>query len=262
MDLELKGKRALVCGSTDGIGLASAIALANEGAEVVLMARDEKKLNQTLTKLNDSFGQKHSSIKADFANPNDVLAAIDKFLSKGKTINILVNNTGGPAGGPIIEAKTEAFLASFNQHLICNHILATQCLDGMISEGYGRIINIISTSVKVPLNNLGVSNTIRGAVGNWSKTLANEVGKFGITVNNILPGATDTQRLQTIILNKANKMSVPPETIAEEMKQEIPLNRFAKPEEVANAVLFLASPKAAYISGINLPVDGGRTPSL
>ncbi len=262
MELELKGKRALVCGSTDGIGLATAIALANEGVEIVLMARNEKKLSQTLTKLNNSSGQKHHSIKADFSNPNEVYNGIDRFLNKGKNIHILINNTGGPPGGPIIDAQIQAFTDAFNQHLICNHILATQCLDGMISEGYGRIINIISTSVKVPLANLGVSNTIRGAVGNWSKTLANEVGKFGITVNNVLPGATDTQRLQTIILNKANKMSVPPETIAEEMKHEIPLNRFATPEEVAHAVVFLASAKAAYISGINLPVDGGRTPSL
>ncbi len=127
---------------------------------------------------------------------------------------------------------------------------------------YGRIINVISTSVKQPLPNLGVSNTVRGAVANWAKTLANELGEFEITVNNVLPGATATGRLTSIINNKAEKTGLSIEQVAEGMKAEIPLKRFAEPVEVANAIVFLASPQASYINGINLPVDGGRTKSL
>jgi 3-oxoacyl-[acyl-carrier protein] reductase len=177
-------------------------------------------------------------------------------------VHILVNNTGGPAAGPIIAAKTEEFLNAFNQHLICNHILTQACIDGMKNSGFGRIINIISTSVKQPLPNLGVSNTIRAAVANWSKTMANELGKYGITVNNVLPGATATQRLSSIIENKALKTSAAADEVRKEMLHEIPLGRFAEAGEIAAAVAFLASPSAAYINGINLPVDGGRSGNL
>jgi len=173
-----------------------------------------------------------------------------------------VNNTGGPPAGPILNAKAEEFLSAFNNHLICNHILVQACADGMKNSGYGRIINVISTSVKQALPNLGVSNTIRAAVGNWAKTLANELGKSGITVNNVLPGATSTQRLSTIIENKALKTNVKNDDVKKEMLHEIPLGRFAEAAEIASAVAFLASPAAAYINGINLPVDGGRTSSL
>ena len=177
-------------------------------------------------------------------------------------MHILVNNTGGPTPGPANTAAADDFTNAFQQHVICNHILMQAVLPGMKSAGYGRIINIISTSVKVPLPNLGVSNTIRAAVGNWSKTLANELGAFGITVNNILPGATNTQRLQTIIKTKAEKTHRSIEEIEKEMLAEIPAGRFAMPQEVASAAVFLASPMAAYINGINVPVDGGRTPNL
>ena len=132
----------------------------------------------------------------------------------------------------------------------------------MKSASYGRIINIISTSVKQPLNGLGVSNTIRGAVANWAKTLANELGQYNITVNNVLPGATNTTRLNSIIENKSKKMNSSVDQVLDNMKNEVPLLRIAEPNEVANAVAFLASPAASYINGINLPVDGGRTKSL
>ena len=177
-------------------------------------------------------------------------------------INILVNNTGGPAGGPIEDAKIDEFIHAFSNHLLCNHILVKAVKEGMKKSGYGRIINIISTSVKQPLNGLGVSNTIRGAVANWSKTMANELGQFGITVNNVLPGATDTIRLQSIMETNATKKGKSVEEIKQEMANEVPLKRIAQPEEIANAVAFLASPAASYINGINVPVDGGRTKSL
>jgi 3-oxoacyl-[acyl-carrier protein] reductase len=199
---------------------------------------------------------------ADFSNPAEVKGVVAGYLANGNTIHILVNNTGGPPGGPITEAKAEEFETAFTNHLINNQNLAQLVFPGMKAAGYGRIINIISTSVKIPLAGLGVSNTVRGAVGNWSKTWANEVGKFNITVNNVLPGATETERLATIIANKAAKTGHTEAEIAAEMTAEVPMRRFAKPEEIANAVAFLASPAASYINGINIPVDGGRTGSL
>ena len=177
-------------------------------------------------------------------------------------MHILVNNTGGPAGGQAIDAEVNEFTSAFNNHLICNHNLVQCVVEGMKSEGYGRIINIISTSVKQPLPNLGVSNTIRGAVANWAKTLANELGQFNITVNNVLPGATDTVRLKSIIETKAEKTGQSIDSIGEVMANQSPMKRIAKPEEIANAVAFLASPAASYINGINVPVDGGRTSCL
>ena len=232
------------------------------GANVVLLARSEEKLKDSLKDLDTSNGQNHSYLVADFAQPNDLKKTITDFVNAGNKIHVLVNNTGGPKGGMIKDAATDEFLAAFNQHLICNHILVQAIYPGMISEKYGRIINVISTSVKQPLPNLGVSNTIRGAVANWSKTLANELGAFGITVNNVLPGATNTARLQTIVEVKAQQHNETIDDVFEEMASESPMKRIAQPEEVAAAIAFLASPAASYINGINVPVDGGRTKSL
>ncbi|MDX1627357.1 MAG: SDR family oxidoreductase [Fulvivirga sp.] len=262
MDLNLKDKRALVCGSTQGIGKAIALELANLGASVTLIARDENKLSAVLDELAVSQGQRHHYICADFAHPNQVEEAIDRYLKDEKKVEILINNTGGPPGGPIIDADNQAFREAFNQHLICNHIITQAVVPFMKAVGYGRIINIISTSVKSPLKGLGVSNTVRGAVANWSKTMANELGAFGITVNNVLPGATMTGRLTSIIKNKAEKTGKKEEEIKEAMLSQIPANRFAEPAEVANAAAFLASPAAGYINGINVPVDGGRLSCL
>ena len=259
MNINLTGKTAVVCGSTQGIGKATALELANLGANIILVARNEEKLKTVTNELN-SIGQ-HSYVAADFSKPNELKAIINEFLND-KPVHILINNTGGPAGGPINQAKADEFLAAFNQHLICNHIMMQAVKDKMIEAKYGRIINIISTSVKQPLDGLGVSNTIRGAVANWSKTLANELGQFNITVNNVLPGATDTVRLKSIIENKAIKTGQSIEDIKQQMANASPMKRIAQPEEVANAIAFLASPAASYINGINVPVDGGRTKSL
>lgn len=258
----LTNKVALVCGSTQGIGKATAKKLAEMGATLVLLSRDEQKLKATLLEMPQPTGQNHQYLVADFSNPNDLKKVIADFISVGNTINILVNNTGGPKGGPIKDASTEEFINTFNQHLICNHILVQAIYPGMITSGYGRVINVISTSVKQPLPNLGVSNTIRGAVASWSKTLANELGEYGITVNNVLPGATNTIRLQGIAEAKSEKTGESVAEIFEEMASESPMKRIAQPEEIASAIAFLASPDASYINGINLPVDGGRTKSL
>jgi len=263
MNLDLTGKNALVCGSTQGIGKAIAIELALLGANIILVARNEEKLVSVQNELNVSKGQKHNYVVADFSEPDQLKSATENFIAINSiSVNILINNTGGPTGGPIENAKIEEFTQTFSNHLICNHILVKAVKEGMKTSGYGRIINIISTSVKQPLNGLGVSNTIRGAVANWSKTLANELGGFGITVNNVLPGATDTVRLKSIIENKASKTGGSIEAIQQEMANQVPMKRIAQPEEVANAVAFLASPAASYINGINVPVDGGRTKSL
>ncbi len=263
MNLDLTGKNAIVCGSTQGIGKAIALQLAEMGASIILIARNHEKLKAVKDELNVSKGQKHYFLTVDFAIPAQLKMVLDDFIELNEMqINILVNNTGGPAGGPIENAKTDEFIHAFTNHLLCNHTLVQAVKEGMKKSGYGRIVNIISTSVKQPLNGLGVSNTVRGAVANWSKTLANELGEFGITVNNVLPGATDTVRLKSIIETNATKKGKTVEEIKQQMANEVPLKRIAQPEEIANAVAFLASPAASYISGINVPVDGGRTKSL
>jgi 3-oxoacyl-[acyl-carrier protein] reductase len=262
MDLNLKNKTAIVCGSTQGIGKAAAIELSSMGANIILIARNEESLKQTINELDCSNGQKHSYLCADFSNPDILREKINAFIKTYGTVHILVNNTGGPPGGLITNAKTEEFLSAFNNHLICNHILMQAVIEGMKAEKYGRIINVISTSVKQPLKGLGVSNTIRAAVANWSKTLANEVTCYGITVNNVLPGATNTQRLRSLIETKSQKTGETISDISNEMLSEIPAGRFAEAHEIAAAIAFLASPAAAYITGINLPVDGGRTGCL
>lgn len=261
MNLDLTGKNAIVCGSTQGIGKATAIELAKLGANITLIARNEEKLKGVQSELDQSQGQVHHYVVADFSKADELKEKIGSFVSD-KTIHILINNTGGPAGGPANEADIDEFRIAFNMHLICNHILVQAVKDGMKTAGYGRIINVISTSVKQPLPNLGVSNTIRGAVANWSKTLANELGQHNITVNNVLPGATNTSRLNQIIEAKAAKTGKSFDEILKEMSAASPMNRIAEPEEVANAIAFLASPAASYINGINVPVDGGRTKSL
>ena len=262
MNLDLTGKTAIVCGSTQGIGKASAMELSQLGANVVLVARNEESLREALKSLDISKGQKHDFLAVDFQTPSILKEKVENFIATHGAVHILVNNTSGPPGGLIQNAKVDEFLQAFNNHLVCNHILVQALLQGMKDEKYGRIINIISTSVKIPLKNLGVSNTIRAAVANWSKTLANELASYGITVNNVLPGATLTSRLTAIIENKSKNTGESLNEIKNEMESEIPLGRFAEPSEIANAVAFLASPAASYITGINVPVDGGRTGCL
>lgn len=261
MNLNLEGKNALVCGSTQGIGKASALELAGMGATITLVARNEQALQATIKELPVYANQKHNYLVADFSLPDQLKAVVYKFIT-GKQIHILINNTGGPPAGLAIDALPEHFLEAFNNHLICNHILAQAVVTGMKQVGYGRIVNIISTSVKIPLRGLGVSNTIRGAVANWSKTLSVELAPFGITVNNVLPGTTMTGRLDSLIKSKAEKLGKTYEQVKQEMINEVPAGRISEPYEVAAAVAFLASPAAGYINGINLPVDGGRTGSL
>ena len=260
MELNLKNKSALVCGSTQGIGRAAAMALAREGTRITLVARNEERLKKVLSELPTT--AKHDYIVADFSDPQQLKSKVLEYMASNSGFHILINNTGGPRSGAIIEANLEEFESAFTQHLKCNHVLAQLLVPFMKSEQYGRIINVISTSLKEPIEGLGVSNTIRNAVGNWSKTLSFELGAFGITVNNVLPGFTETERLNEIINIKANKAGVSFEEMEEVMKTYTPAKRFAKPEETANTVVFLASEAASYVNGVNIPVDGGRTKSL
>ncbi len=262
MNTNLKGKNAIVCGSTQGIGKAIAIELALLGANVTLFARNEDTMKMMIDELDVSAGQSHGFIKADFGNPERVKSAIQTHVKTNPAVHILVNNSGGPAPGPAIDADPEVFLAAFSQHLVCNQHLVQAIVPGMKKENYGRIINVISTSVRTPIPNLGVSNTTRGAVASWAKTLSAELGPYGITVNNILPGLTDTKRLESLIKSIADTRGIPFEQQVKEMKNNIPAKRFADPSETAALAGFLASPSAAFINGESIRVDGGATPSI
>ncbi len=261
MNLSLEGKSAIVCGSTQGIGLAIAEELALLGADCTLVARNEEALKGAVQKLAIQLGQLHGYLVADFSKPDEVKKVIEDHVAM-KPVHILINNTGGPAAGPVIEATEEAFLNTFNQHLICNHILTKAVVPSMKKVGYGRIINIISTSVKIPLKNLGVSNTIRGAVASWAKSMANELGQFNITVNNVLPGFTSTLRLSTLIENIARRGNTVVDIVEKNMIEEVPMKRFADAAEIAAVAAFLATPAASYVNGVSIPVDGGRTGSI
>jgi 3-oxoacyl-[acyl-carrier protein] reductase len=262
MDLSLANRNALVCGSSQGIGLATAIELAHFGANITLVARDQSRLDDALIQLPALDSQKHSTLVCDFSQPDRLKSAVQLHLDQTGTVSILINNTGGPPGGDIIDADASAFIDAYTKHLICNHVLTQLVVPGMKAQNYGRIVNIISTSVKQPIPGLGVSNTTRGAVASWAKTMASELAGFGITVNNVLPGFTDTQRLRSLFQARADSSGKTFEQVAEAMKQTIPAARFAEPHEVGAAAAFLCTPAAAYINGINVPVDGGRTGCL
>ncbi|HEV8693790.1 MAG TPA: SDR family oxidoreductase [Lysobacter sp.] len=262
MNLDLNGKHALVCGASQGIGLAAATALAELGADVTLLARRAEVLREAGEQLpRPRASQIHGWIAADTADLDNLRAQVEALCS-GKPVHILVNNSGGPAPGPVHGAAIAAFEAAYRQHLLANHVLAEAVVPSMERDGYGRIVNVISTSVKEPLRGLGVSNSTRWAVASWAKTLATELAPRGITVNNVLPGATQTARTEQIIATRAAKTGHSQDEVYAEMVAEIPMGRFAQPEETAAAIAFLCSPAAAYITGINLPVDGGRTRSL
>lgn len=262
MDLNLSGKRALVGGASQGLGAACAQQLAAQGAEVIGLARSEDKLKAVIGALPAAQGQTHSYICADSADLPHLSAEVQAQLDEGGPISIWINNTGGPAPGPAHLASPQEFAHAFSQHLPGSQVILQLLLPGMRAEAYGRIINVLSTSVKTPLANLGVSNSIRAAMANWAKTLSCELAADGITVNNVLPGMTRTARLEGLMQFRADAAGKTVQEVADDMLRVIPARRFAKPEEFANAVGFLASPAAAFINGVNLPVDGGATASL
>jgi len=261
MNLSLQNKHALVCGSTQGIGLAIAKELSLLGAQCTLLARNETTLKTVVEQLDRSQGQQHSWVVADFSKLDELKKAVQALAAR-QTIHILVNNTGGPPPGPIVEAKAQDFLNAFNQHIVASQELVQLLLPGMKREQYGRIINIISTSVRIPIANLGVSNTIRAAMASWAKTMSNELRAFGITVNNVLPGLTRTQRLQSLIEHISNTKQEEIAKVEADMQKEIPARRFGEASEIAAMAAFLATPAAAYVNGATIPVDGGKTGSI
>ncbi|MEJ2514107.1 MAG: SDR family oxidoreductase [Gammaproteobacteria bacterium] len=260
MEISLKQRRAVVCGASRGIGRAVALVLAECGAELVVLARSEDALG-TLVEGLPGGARRHRSRAVDF---NDTSATADVFagIAGEGPVHVLVNNTGGPPAGRAFDAAPDDYLAAFRQHLVAAQLAARALVPGMQAEGYGRIVNIISTSVKEPIPGLGVSNTIRGAMASWAKTLSRELAADGITVNNVLPGFTATERLDYLFRQRAAKSGGSPEQMAEAARAQVPAGRFARPEETAWAVAFLVSDRAAYINGVSLPVDGGRTGCL
>ena len=261
MDLNLTGKHALVCGGSDGIGRAAAHELALLGADVTLLARRAEALKAVAEALPRAGGQQHGWITADVGDTARLRAQVEG-LAAGRAVHILVNNTGGPPGGPAHTADTDAFFDAFNKHLVANQTLVRAVLPGMQTAAWGRIVNVVSTSVREPIPGLGVSNTIRGAVASWAKTLSRELAAQGITVNNVLPGFTETGRISQLISSRAQASGQSEEAIAEGMRKSVPAARFARPGEVAAAIAFLCSPAAAYINGVSLAVDGGRMQSI
>jgi 3-oxoacyl-[acyl-carrier protein] reductase len=261
MNLSLEGRNAIICGSSQGIGFAIAEELALLGANCTLLARNAENLKMAAGQLDIALRQSHDFYAIDFNDQEATRSLINEITGK-KNIHILINNSGGPAAGPITAAGEEQFLQAFQQHILTSHILTKAVVEGMKKEGFGRIINIISTSVKIPLKNLGVSNTIRGAMASWSKTMANELGEFNITVNNVLPGFTNTDRLESILENTAAKKNIAREIVEKQMKEEVPLRRFGEASEIAAVAAFLASPASSYVNGVSIPVDGGRTGSI
>ncbi|WP_153797252.1 SDR family oxidoreductase [Foetidibacter luteolus] len=262
MNLSLTGKTALVCGASQGLGAATAKELALNGANVIVLARNEEKLKTVLQSLDASQQQQHTCLVADSGQPYQLQHTVKQYLAGGNTIHILVNNSGGPPSGPLIDTAAEELEKSFRSLLITAHLLAQAIVPGMKAAGFGRIVNVTSVSAKQPTAGLGISNTVRAAVANWAKTLANELGPCGITVNNVLPGFTKTARLDYLFGRQAQANDTSVDEVLRKTLSTVPAGRLGEPEEFAAAVAFLCSPAAAFINGINLPVDGGRLGSL
>ena len=263
MNLDLKNKNALVCGASRGLGEATAIELSKLGANVLLAARNKERLKSVFyNKLDCSQNQKHDFVVIDFSESEKKLKEIIDALLVDKNIHILINNTGGPKGGDLENASSDELLKAFNNHILTAHALVKWLKPGMVEDNYGRIINIVSTSVRQPIKGLAVSNVTRGAMASWAKTLSMELAPTGITVNNILPGTTKTERVDEILLSRQKLYDLTPEEAMQSMLQEIPFGRFATPEEIGGVVAFLASPAASYITGTSIPVDGGKIKSI
>lgn len=255
MNTSLAGRRALVCGASRGIGRACAESLAEHGASVTVLGRRM----ETLEPVRDSLGEgDHHCLCADLGDWKDAGRIVAEHAAAHGPIHILVNNSGGPKAGPAIDADPEEYIAGFTPHVLGSQAMAQALVPGMRSESYGRIINIVSTSVVTPISGLGVSNVVRGAMGNWMRILAKELGPDGITVNNILPGFVGTERLDSLMEGRAERDGVTPSDVAATWKSTIPAGRFAEPSEIGSVCAFLASDAASYVSGVNLPVDGAR----
>ncbi len=262
INLDLSGRHALVCGASRGIGAATAAVLAAHGAAITLLARDESKLAEVVRSLPQVRDGSHGVIACDHNDAAALKTAVDGLVATRGPVHVLVNNSGGPPAGTALDADAAAYVDAFRQHLVASQVLVQTLVGGMRDAGYGRIVNVISTSVREPIPGLGVSNTVRGAMASWAKTLSRELGPDGITVNNVLPGYTQTERLDYIFELRAKKSGGTVADAQTAARREVPLGRFADPHEIGGAVAWLASPAGAYVSGVSLAVDGGRTRCL
>jgi len=261
MHLSLTGRHALVCGASQGIGHAVAVELATLGASVILLARSTDALEAVAQSLPRPHGQHHAWHAVDMAD-TAALAEIASDVVAEQPVHILVNNTGGPPGGSAHAAGRAAYEVAFRQHVLAAQTLLQAVLPGMRAEGYGRVVNVISTSVKEPIPGLGVSNTIRAAMAGWAKTLSGELAADGITVNNVLPGYTRTARLESLLAAQADASGRPVDEVAEALMATVPARRFGDAAEIAAMVAFLCTPAASYVNGTSIAVDGGRTRAL
>lgn len=259
-NLDLTGRWALVGGASQGIGQATAKVLAEAGARVILLARRMDMLEITRNSMVNP--QSHRSLALDLERLEDVSSHLARLVADVGPIAVWVNNTGGPKSGALVDVSADELERAFRSHVMASQMIMRTLLPGMKQLKYGRIINVLSTSVKIPIPGLGVSNIIRAAMASWAKTLSLELGPFGITVNNILPGYTETPRLETLVQGAAQKSARSVETVRQEWADLVPMRRLGDPLETAQAIAFLASPLAGYISGVQLPVDGGRTGAL
>ena len=244
--LDLSGKRALVCGGTSGIGKAAVQALQDYGAKVVVLSRSATGEN---------------TISCNLEDLNSLTKLLETEIQTNGDFEILVNNSGGPPSGPLIDAKPSDFEKAFLRHILASQTLVQLILPGMKKANYGRIINVISTSVKEPIAGLGVSNTIRGAMASWSKTLSKELPP-SITINNVLPGFTATERLEELKQTLSKQKGISPKEVEKAWLGTVPEGRLADPSELGQVIAFLASPAASFVRGVSLPVDGGRTGSI
>ncbi len=257
MNISLAGRHALVCGASAGIGRAAALALAGLGARVTGLARSREKLSALLPALREAGAPEAWALQADLDDRPALEQAVAEHLKRRGHVQVLVNNTGGPKAGPLLEAGEEALLEAFGRHVLAAQRLVRLVLPGMIGVDYGRIINVVSTSVREPIPNLGVSNTVRAAVAAWAKTLSKELPP-GVTINTVLPGYTDTERLSSLAEATAERTARTADEVRSGWLAAVPERRIGRPEELGAVIAFLASPAASYVRGVTLPVDGGR----
>lgn len=256
MNTGLKGRVALICGASRGLGLACAEKLAVEEVKVILLSRNKDILSERVSKLN-SKGIKAQFISADLSIIEEIPAIVKKAESFWGNVDILINNAGGPPSGPNLSFNADVWIHSFRQNFLSAEELTKLLIPAMAESRWGRIINLTSITVKQPVKDLILSNSIRMAVIGWAKTLSLEFAAAGVTINNIATGYTLTERINELAAVKAEQSGRDAEEVIEEMASKIPMKRMAKPEEIASAVAFLASDAASYITGVTLPVDGG-----